>query len=131
MTDYGKPNGHGWMMDFVRDNQDLIRDINVDFPPHLERMIARLNVIMQDLPRQQEIAATFARGTPSLEWLVASHQSFHHSTRPSQKASFSASGSIAYCSQREVNCLRRYGRWTNASRTVSSPAARAQSPTSW
>ena len=56
MTDYGKPNGHGWMMDFVRDNQDLIRDINVDFPPHLERMIARLNVIMQDLPRQQEIA---------------------------------------------------------------------------
>ena len=64
MTDYGKPNGHGWMMDFVRDNQDLIRDINVDFPPHLERMIARLNVIMQDLPRQQEIAATFARGTP-------------------------------------------------------------------
>ena len=71
MTDYGKPNGHGWMMDFVRDNQDLIRDINVDFPPHLERMIARLNVIMQDLPRQQEIAATFARGTPSLEWLVA------------------------------------------------------------
>lgn len=70
MTSINGKNGHGWMMDWVRDNQDLIRDINVDFPPKVERMIARLNVILQDQPRQQEIAATFARGTPSLEWLV-------------------------------------------------------------
>jgi hypothetical protein len=56
---------------FVRDNDDLISDINVDFPPEVERMIAQMKVILQDFPRQQEIAATFARGRPSLEWLVA------------------------------------------------------------
>jgi hypothetical protein len=64
-------NGHLSLMDFVRNNPDLIRDPFVEFPPDVERMIARLKVISEDLPRQQEIAATFANGTPSLEWLVA------------------------------------------------------------
>jgi hypothetical protein len=64
-------NGHqNWMMDFVINNDDLIRDISVEFPPEVDRMIARLKVIAQDMPRQREIAATFAKGTPSLEWLV-------------------------------------------------------------
>jgi hypothetical protein len=63
-------NGHGSLMDFIRDNPDLIRDPFVEFSPMVEHMIARLKVISEDLPRQKEIAATFARGTPSLEWLV-------------------------------------------------------------
>ena len=65
-----KKNGHLSMMDFVRNNLDLIRDPFVEFPPDVNRMIARLKVISEDLPRQQEIAATFSNGTPSLEWLV-------------------------------------------------------------
>ena len=58
------------LMDFVRNNPDLIRDPFVEFSPKVEHMIARLKVIDEDLPRQKEIAATFATATPSLEWLV-------------------------------------------------------------
>ena len=59
------------LMKFVIENDDLIRDISVDFPPKIERMIVQMKIVLQDMPRQQEIAATFADGTPSLEWLVA------------------------------------------------------------
>jgi hypothetical protein len=63
-------NGHPSLMDFIRDNPDLIRDPFVDFAPDVERMIARLKVISEGLPRQESIAATLASGTPSLEELV-------------------------------------------------------------
>ena len=53
------------LMKFVIENDDLIRDISVDFPPKIERMIVQMKIILQDMPRQQEIAATFARD-PSL-----------------------------------------------------------------
>ena len=53
------------LMKFVINNDDLIRDISVEFPPEVDRMIAR---------RQRQIAATFAKGTPSLEWLVRRRQ---------------------------------------------------------
>jgi hypothetical protein len=57
------------LMKFVIENDDLIRE--VEFPPKIDRMIGRLRVISQDFPRQRDYAATFANGTPSLEWLVA------------------------------------------------------------
>jgi hypothetical protein len=64
-------NGHqNWLMDFVRENDDLIRDPSVEFPPKIERMIAQLKIISQDMPRQRAYAATLD-GSPSLEWLVA------------------------------------------------------------
>jgi hypothetical protein len=60
---------NNWLMDFVINNDDLIRDISVDFPPEVDRMIAQLKVIAQDFPRQREIAAALD-GSPSLEYLV-------------------------------------------------------------
>jgi hypothetical protein len=57
------------LMKFVINNDDLIRDINVDFPPEIDRMIAQLKVILQDMPRQRQIAAALS-GSPSLEYLV-------------------------------------------------------------
>ena len=56
---------------FVRDNDDLISDINVEFPPNVERMIAQMKVILQDFPRQREAAATLSGSVLSVFALAA------------------------------------------------------------
>lgn len=62
-------NGHRPnMFDTILADRSLL--LSDDWPPEVSRMIAKLKIIEQDFPRQREIAATFAKGTPSLEWLV-------------------------------------------------------------
>jgi predicted deacylase len=70
MTDDDNPwkanNGHSLFHELA-----MSKDIWLDFHPKVEAMMTLYRTTVHDHPRQCQMAATFAAGNPSLEWVLA------------------------------------------------------------
>jgi hypothetical protein len=50
---------------------DIIRDHTIDLHPEVESMLVQMKIAYEDMPHQRSVAATFAAGNPSVEWVLA------------------------------------------------------------